>query len=348
MAKFDITSHKDTGRDCGDAAPREPHSPSSAESVNAIKQRFDGDEQRKDCFLCSAAMAAGITYEQAWDALDDTLRACFGPKGRGPMGDQCDKILSKLGFERVRVGARTGDPSSAPGDYFVLFMLPEYATSGFLRNVLWGRRALLQVPSKNYPGEQHIIYWDGRELFDPSNKRAWEWQEVEPIYVWLFDERRARIPNVAQPIARILEEARSGLMAYAADAVPQTIAKIDAALATLASQPPAAPVEIPGLTIDAIHKQALRMHPADQHKLAEMIAANVGYELTPEPPHPDCPHERSSAATEEEIARIVSKLRNFAIWNNRHSHYEPVPLCKEAADLIERIRAVPQTSGETR
>lgn len=52
---------------------------------------------------------------------------------------------------------------------------------------------------------------------------------------------------------------------------------------------------------------------------------------------------QSSAATEQEITSIVSRLRNFAVWNNRHSHYEPVPLCKEAADLIERIRAVPQT-----
>lgn len=155
-----------------------------------IKQRFDGDDQRKDCFLCSAAMAAGVSYDEAWNALDDDLRACFAPEAKGPMGDQCDKVLSALGFERVRVGARTGDPASAPGDYFVLFMLPEYATSGFLRNVLWGRRALLQVPSKNYAGEQHIIYWDGRELHDPSNKRTWAWKEVEPIYVWLFDERR--------------------------------------------------------------------------------------------------------------------------------------------------------------
>jgi len=37
-----------------------------------------------------------------------------------------------------------------------------------------------------------------------------------------------------------------------------------------------------------------------------------------------------------EIASIVARLRNFAVWNNSHSHYEPVPLCKEAADLIER------------
>jgi hypothetical protein len=28
----------------------------------------------------------------------------------------------------------------------------------------------------------------------------------------------------------------------------------------------------------------------------------------------------------------------FAVWNNRYSHYEPVPLCAEAADEIERLQ----------
>lgn len=157
--------------------------------LTPIKQRFDGDLQRKDCFLCCAAMAAGMEYDHAWSRLDDTLLACFASDGRGPMGEQCDHVLARLGFERVRVGARTGDPTAALGDYFVLFMLPEYATTVFLRNMLWGRRALVQVPSKNYPGEQHIIYWDGRTLHDPSNKRQWKWDEVEPIYLWIFDER---------------------------------------------------------------------------------------------------------------------------------------------------------------
>lgn len=36
---------------------------------------------------------------------------------------------------------------------------------------------------------------------------------------------------------------------------------------------------------------------------------------------------------------IVERLRNFAVWNNRHSHYEPVPLCQEAATLIQTIEA---------
>jgi hypothetical protein len=130
-----------------------------------------------------------MDYDHAWSRLSDELRACFAADARGPQGSQCDDVLAALDFDRVRVGARTGDPTTADGDYFVLFMMPEYATTGFLRNILWGRRALVQVPSKNYPGEQHIIYWDGRELHDPSNMRQWEWSQVEPIYLWIFDER---------------------------------------------------------------------------------------------------------------------------------------------------------------
>jgi hypothetical protein len=36
---------------------------------------------------------------------------------------------------------------------------------------------------------------------------------------------------------------------------------------------------------------------------------------------------------------IVQRLRNFCVWNNRQSHYEPVPVCAEAADEILRLRA---------
>ena len=154
-----------------------------------VKQRFDGDVQRKDCFLCCAVMAAGADYDAIWSLLDDQVRTAISTTGA--FGNHCNHILELLKFERMQVGARTGNPTDEPGDYYVLFILPEYATTGFLRNMLWGRRALIQVPSKNYKGEQHIIYWDGAALFDPSNLRTYQWHEVEPIYLWLFNERNA-------------------------------------------------------------------------------------------------------------------------------------------------------------
>lgn len=158
--------------------------------TTAIKQRFDVDVQRKDCFLCCAAMCAGLDYDSAWAALDDELRTPL-LTGRGPIGDQCDKILGRLGFKkRADVGARSSVPAGTEADYYVLFIMPEYGTTGFLRNMLWGRRALIQVLSRNYSGEHHVIYWDGHQLFDPSNKIRWEWHQVEPIYIWLFNERR--------------------------------------------------------------------------------------------------------------------------------------------------------------
>jgi hypothetical protein len=35
---------------------------------------------------------------------------------------------------------------------------------------------------------------------------------------------------------------------------------------------------------------------------------------------------------------IVERLRDFCIWNNNHSHYDPVPVCQEAAAEIVRLR----------
>ncbi len=54
--------------------------------------------------------------------------------------------------------------------------------------LLWGRRALVQVKSKNYEGQSHMVFWNGRKVFDPSPLRTFEWNEVEPQHVWLFNE----------------------------------------------------------------------------------------------------------------------------------------------------------------
>ena len=39
------------------------------------------------------------------------------------------------------------------------------------------------------------------------------------------------------------------------------------------------------------------------------------------------------------MSDIVDRLRIFGKWNNKQSRYEPVPLCREAADEITRLRA---------
>jgi hypothetical protein len=135
-----------------------------------IKQRHE-----RDCFLCCIAMVAGLTYEQAAEKWGAEFVAEVGAKGLTG-SKRIDHAFGAVGLER-------------DVHYRVLFMLPEYAALPFLRNVLWGRRALFQVRSKNNPGEHHIVFWDGAALHDPSNKRTYAWEEAEPIYVWIFDER---------------------------------------------------------------------------------------------------------------------------------------------------------------
>lgn len=144
--------------------------------TDIIKQRYDGDVQRKDCFLCCVAMAAWLSYEGIFIRLTDELQAIV--RSRGPKGeDECDVIMQAGGFYRE-------------ADYRTIFLLPEFASTGFLKNMLWGRRALVQVRSLNYMDEQHLLFWDGAEVFDPSNARTWKWRDVEPVYLWLFNERR--------------------------------------------------------------------------------------------------------------------------------------------------------------
>lgn len=135
-----------------------------------------------DCVLCCIAMALGLAYEDALARLDgasagaDTLGTRLATEG---CHNQEDEIaLRALGLRRER-------------DFQRLVMSPHYATAGFLRNVLWGRRAILSVRSKNIRGH-HAIYWDGAALLDPSTFKTFEWQEVEPIDLIIFRESAAR------------------------------------------------------------------------------------------------------------------------------------------------------------
>lgn len=137
--------------------------------TETIKQRHE-----KDCFLCCLAMAAGLTYGEAAEK--------WGP-------DFVARVAENGCYDKDVITAFEALGLVREQHYRALFIMPEYASVGFLKNVLWGRRACVQVRSKNHAGEMHIVYWDGAALHDPSNKRTWLWDEVEPIYLWLFDER---------------------------------------------------------------------------------------------------------------------------------------------------------------
>ncbi len=56
--------------------------------------------------------------------------------------------------------------------------------------------------------------------------------------------------------------------------------------------------EPPLTDLTFLKQQSEKLSVEDQHALAAFIAPNLGMMLVNEPPHPDCPHERSTAITE--------------------------------------------------
>lgn len=107
-----------------------------------------------DCALASMAMAAGHTHLfQVWTQEDvDTL-----VKNRG-MSDE-EPYMKRLGWNR-RIHYRTV--------YTYGERMDNYKT------MLWLRPALLSVHSLNIDGSNHMVYWDGEKVWDPSPKRTYE------------------------------------------------------------------------------------------------------------------------------------------------------------------------------
>lgn len=128
-----------------------------------------------DCTLCCLAMALGLTY--------DELGAKLGPAFMA--------LVSKLGttdneenamFEALQL--------RKDADFQELILSPHWCSLAFAKNMLWGRRAIIAVRSKNTRDGLHNLYWDGRALFDPSNKDDYQdFREVEPISFFIFQER---------------------------------------------------------------------------------------------------------------------------------------------------------------
>jgi hypothetical protein len=160
-----------------DPHPPEPPPGDARERARTIiKQRYE-----QDCFLCCIAMALDLDYDEAlakWGAELVDHVAAHGLVGR----KNIDRAFSALGLQRDL-------------DYVTILMEfpgPEPWERAEIRKLLWGRRACIQVRSKNYENRFHVVYWDGERLIDPSNLKTYsDMGEVEPIFVWIFDERCA-------------------------------------------------------------------------------------------------------------------------------------------------------------
>lgn len=70
-----------------------------------------------------------------------------------------------------------------------------FSSKSNLLQLLLGRRAILQVQSLNErPPANHMVYWDGKALHDPSTRQMYHWlQQCTSVgYITIFNE----LPNV--------------------------------------------------------------------------------------------------------------------------------------------------------
>jgi hypothetical protein len=110
-----------------------------------VKQRT-----RDDCMICCAAMATGLPYEVViMQARKSRLGYEEGIGTRTPL-----YLMSDLGFDVKHFHTSEDDPA-----------FPVYNPLW-----LWGRPAILSVPSQSGFEGWHTVYWDGRHLHDPSIK----------------------------------------------------------------------------------------------------------------------------------------------------------------------------------
>lgn len=155
--------------------------------MTRIEQRAE-----QDCFLCCLAMALEFNYDQAAATLGAELAAKIGRVGLYGEDITTAFTLLGLGGDRARsIYAEVRDEGA---------LAATAHARAVLKRLLWGRRAIVQVPSKNYPPpRQHVVYWNGEEMIDPSPLKTYTWDEVRPVYIWLLDEGHAALCGSLSP-----------------------------------------------------------------------------------------------------------------------------------------------------
>jgi hypothetical protein len=142
-----------------------------------VKQRAD-----KDCYLCGLCMALGISYERMTELIGADFVAEL--QNNGTFGTNVVKLHRLLGLiQGVNIQTIYRHAPTSTGH--------RGSSLHFTLQSLWGRRALLQVRSLNYDSD-HLVYWDGQTLYDPSNKLVHTIDTVQPSYITLFNERPAQ------------------------------------------------------------------------------------------------------------------------------------------------------------
>lgn len=119
-----------------------------------------------DCVICTVAMALSASYEDVMAmALDNALYTA----GVGCKRDYY--LIERFGHRQMET-FRVLDRGVLAPEFFL--------------HLSWRRRAILAVPSLNFPG-LHSVYFDGRAVQDPSTLRTYtNWKDLRPEEMILF------------------------------------------------------------------------------------------------------------------------------------------------------------------
>lgn len=110
-----------------------------------VKQRSNND-----CSVCCLAMATGESYETVLNNLQDKARENL-KKGVGLLFTEDMFLLEKLGFD------------------FEGFWAPYNLNKN---------GAIIMVPSLNFDDKKHVVFWDGKNILDPSNSKKYDVEMV--------------------------------------------------------------------------------------------------------------------------------------------------------------------------
>jgi hypothetical protein len=151
-----------------------------------VRQRHVGD-----CVVAALAMFVDRDY----DYVLPFALPYFKDRARRDGIARTSEILRDMGFRQDNlIGEQRGT-----GREFRSLFLPEYHLSpNLLRDHLWGRPALMSVPSLNREGGKHMVYCDGTRVWDPQEGRRGkkyyaDYGELMPTEAHIWREREVRM-----------------------------------------------------------------------------------------------------------------------------------------------------------
>lgn len=140
------------------------------------KQRYTND-----CCLAASASLMGIDYDVAFPKEWQEERGEKGTYGN----DEVAKTFEMVGL--IKGSYKQIYNYLGPGEENWEVTVRKQVINA----LLWGRRALIQVPSLNFEGKSHLVAWEYDELWDPSNLKTYtELGQFVPEWIWILDERQ--------------------------------------------------------------------------------------------------------------------------------------------------------------